>query len=123
MLVVNEAEAVQVRKLFQLYLRHRSVDDMDQAAVHAGIRSKRRVDADGMTTGGTKLGRGSLYAILSNPIHAGEIEHKGRRYPGQHTRIVPADLYDAVQRLLKANRRKARGTSSTGSGHTLSSLV
>jgi site-specific DNA recombinase len=123
MLVVNEAEAVQVRKLFQLYLRHRSVDDAVQAADHAGIRSKRRVDADGETAGGTRLGRGSLYSILANPIHAGEIGHKGKRYPGQHTRIVPADLYDPVQRLLEANRRKARGTTSTGSGLILSGLV
>ncbi len=123
MLVVNEAEAVQVRKLFQLYLKHRSVDDVVQAAGHAGIRSKRRVDADGGTTGGTKLSRGSLYSILANPIHAGEIGHKGKRYRGQHTRIVPADLYDPVQRLLDANRRKARGTTSTGSGLVLSGLV
>lgn len=123
MLVVNEAEAVQVRKLFQLYLKHRSVDDVVQAADHAGIRSKRRVDADEGTTGGTKLGRGSLYSILANPIHAGEIGHKGKRYPGQHTRIVPADLYDPVQRLLDTNRRKARGTTSTGSGLVLSGLV
>lgn len=123
MLVVNEAEAVQVRTLFQLYLKHRSVDDVVQAADDAGIRSKRRVDADGGTAGGTRLGRGSLYSILANPIHAGEIGHKGKRYPGQHTRIVPADLYDPVQRLLEANRRKARGTTSTGSGLLLSGLV
>jgi site-specific DNA recombinase len=123
MLVVNEAEAAQVRKLFQLYLEHRSVDDVVQAADHAGIRSKRRNGADGGTTGDTKLGRGSLYSILANPIHAGEIGHKGKRYPGQHTRIVPAELYDPVQQLLEANRRKARGTTSTASGLILSGLV
>ncbi|WP_277983606.1 recombinase family protein [Sphingomonas faeni] len=123
MLVVNETEAPQVREIFQLYLQHRSVDDVVQAAYHAGIRSKRRVGANGATTGGTKLGRGSLFSILANPIHAGEIGHKGKRYPGEHTRIVPADLYDPVQRLLEANRRKARGTTSTGSGMILSGLV
>jgi len=123
MLVINEAEAAQVRKLFQLYLKRRSVDDLAEAADAAQIRSKRRVFADGRATGGTKLGRGSLYSILANPIYAGEIGHKGKRYPGQHKRIVPASLYNPVQQLLEANRRKAKGTASAGSGHMLSGLV
>lgn len=123
LLVINEPEAVEVRKLFQLYLKHRSVDDLAEAADKAQIRSKQRVAANGATTGGTKLGRGSLYSILANPIYAGEIGHKGKRYPGQHTRIVPAELYDPVQQLLEGNRRKARGTTSAGSGLILSGLV
>ncbi len=123
MLVINEAEAAEVRKLFQLYLKHRSVDDLAAAADKAQIRSKRRIAANGNTTGGTRLGRGSLYSILANPIYAGEIGHKGKRYPGQHTRIVPAELYESVQRLLETNRRKARGTMSAGAGLILSSLV
>jgi hypothetical protein len=36
---------------------------------------------------------------------------------------VPADLFDPVQALLEANRRKAKGSTSAGSGHMLSSLV
>lgn len=123
LLVINEPEAATVRTLFALYLKHRSVDALVAAADQAGIRSKRRSAADGKTTGGTPLGRGSLYSILANPIYAGEIGHKGKRYPGQHQRIVPADLFDPVQRLLEANRRKARGTRSAGSGLILSGLV
>jgi site-specific DNA recombinase len=36
---------------------------------------------------------------------------------------VPASLYDPVQQLLEANRRKAKGSTSAGSGHMLSGLV
>jgi site-specific DNA recombinase len=123
MLIINEPEAAQVRELFRLYLKHRNVDDLVKAADHSHIRSKRRIFADGRTAGGTPLGRGSLYSILANPIYAGEIGHKGKRYPGQHQRIVPASLFDPVQHLLEANRRKAKGSASGGSGHMLSGIV
>jgi DNA invertase Pin-like site-specific DNA recombinase len=123
LLVINEPEAEQVRTLFRLYLKHRNVDDLVTAADAAQIRSKHRTFTDGRTTGGTALGRGSLYTILANPIYAGEIGHKGKRYPGQHERIVPPELFDPVQQLLEANRRKARGTTSPGSGMLLSGLV
>lgn len=123
MLIVNEPEAQQVRTLFKLYLKLRGVDALVAAADKAGIRSKYRTFADGRTTGGTTLGRGSLYSILANPVYAGEIGHKGKRYPGQHQRIVPAELYDPVQRLLENNRRKARGTAKGASSLMLSGLV
>ncbi|WP_271299069.1 recombinase family protein [Sphingomonas sp. CV7422] len=123
LLVINAPEAEQVRDLFRLYLKHRNVDALVAAADMAGIRSKSRTFASGRTSGGGKLGRGSLYSILANPIYAGEIGHKGKRFPGQHERIVPADLYDPVQQLLATNRRKALGSTSTGSGLILSGLV
>jgi hypothetical protein len=40
---------------------------------------------DGARVGGQPFSRGALYALLSNPIHVGEIAHKGARY-----RAVPA---------------------------------
>lgn len=123
MLVVNEPEAEQVRTLFRLYLKHRNVDDVVTRADALGIRSKHRVFAGGGSSGGTRLARGSLYTILANPIYAGEIGHKGKRFAGQHERIVPAELYDPVQQLLDANRRKAKGTPSAGSSLLLPGLV
>lgn len=110
-LVVNEAEAEQVRELFRLYVHHQAVDDVVAAADEAGIRSKQRTSAAGKKGGGTVLGRGSLYKILSSPLYAGEIGHKDKRFPGLHQRIIDADLYDAVQALLERNRRKQRGSS------------
>ncbi|WP_445191812.1 recombinase family protein [Sphingomonas sp. Tas61C01] len=121
-LVVNEAEAEQVRELFRLYLHHQAVDDVVAAAEQAGIRYKQRTSAAGKKGGGTVLGRGSLYKILSSPIYAGEIGHKDKRYPGLHQRIVEADLYDAVQARLERNRRKQRGSTATAAA-MLSGLV
>lgn len=118
MLVVNAAEAEHVRTLFRLYLKRRAVDDVVAAAHTMGITSKLRTSVAGSVRGGTKLARGSLYNILGNPIYAGDVAHKGKRFPGQHDAIVEPKLFDAVQSLLESNRRKALGTK-TGSGSAL----
>jgi DNA invertase Pin-like site-specific DNA recombinase len=122
-LIVNEPEAEQVRALFRLYLKLRAADDVVVAAHEAGIISKKRTSAGARTSGGTKLSRGSLYKILANPIYAGEIGHKGKRYPGQHDGIVEPGLFEAVQTLLETNRRKRRGTGTGASTPMLSGLV
>jgi site-specific DNA recombinase len=122
-LVVNEPEAEQVRDLFTRYLALKAVDDLVADAEERQIRSKVRVTRSGTTSGGTRLGRGSLYSILANPIYVGEIGHKGKRYPGQHQGIVPPALFDAVQTLLETNRRKHRGSRTGAVTPMLSGMV
>jgi site-specific DNA recombinase len=121
-LIVNTHEAAQVQTLFERYLALGSVDQLAEEAEQRGIRSKVRAGKDG-PQGGTVLGRGSLYAILANPIYVGEIGHKGQRYPGQHDGIVPRTLFDRVQALLEINRRKRRGTGSGKPSSLFSGLV
>ena len=70
----------------------------------AGIRSKRRILADGTPFGGQKLSRGALYLMLQNRIYRGEITHKGNAYPGEHQPIVDEVLWDQVQAILAGNR-------------------
>jgi site-specific DNA recombinase len=70
----------------------------------AGIRSKRRILADGTPYGGQKLSRGALYLMLQNRIYRGEIMHKGDAYPGEHPAIVDEALWDKVQAILAENR-------------------
>jgi site-specific DNA recombinase len=122
-LVVNEPEAEQVRDLFSRYLALKAVDDLVTDSDERQIRSKVRVTRSGSARGGTRLGRSSLYSILANPIYVGEIGHKGNRYPGQHQRIVPPALFDAVQTLLETNRRKHRGSRTGAVTPMLSGLV
>jgi hypothetical protein len=69
-----------------------------------GIRSKRRVLADGTVYGGQKLSRGALYLMLQNRIYRGEITHKGNAYPGEHPAIVDQALWDQVHAVLAENR-------------------
>ena len=83
-LVVNEEEAGTVVHIFWRYVELRSVRALQAELDAAGIRSKRRILADGTPFGGQKLSRGALYLMLQNRIYRGDITHKGNAYPGEH---------------------------------------
>jgi site-specific DNA recombinase len=117
-LTINEAEADQVRWLYQRYLELKAVDALVEDAYAAGYRSKKRANG-----GGVKLTRGSLYRILESPLYVGEIPHGRKRYPGQHAPIVERNLYDQVQAVLAANRRKTLYGSKAGPPALLAGLV
>ena len=103
-LVVNEEEAGTVVHIFRRYVQLRSVRALQAELDAAGIRSKRRILADGTPFGGQKLSRGALYLMLQNRIYRGEITHKGNAYPGEHQPIVDEVLWDQVQAILAENR-------------------
>ena len=103
-LVVNEEEARTVVHIFRRYVELRSVRVLQAELDVAGIRSKRRILADGTPFGGQKLSRGALYLMLQNRIYRGEITHKGSAYPGEHQPIIDKALWDEVQAILAENR-------------------
>ncbi len=105
-LVVNDKEALTVLHIFRRYVELRSVRALRAELDAAGIRSKRRILADGTEYGGQKLSRGALYLMLQNRIYRGEITHKGDAYPGEHPAIVDEALWDEVQAILAENRVK-----------------
>lgn len=105
-LIVNAAEAESVRRLFELYRKSGSADEVVDKAWALGIRSKTRVSALGVETGGGRILRGALYGILANSVYVGEISHKDKRFAGQHEPIVGKALFKVVQEQLDANRRK-----------------
>ena len=107
-LVVNEDEAGFVRHIMQRYLDVGSVVALAEELNHEGYRTKVQVRASGPHRGGCIFQRGTLYHLLANPIYLGKIVHKGEVFAGEHPAIVSQDLWDDVQRMLKAN---ASGTS------------
>ncbi len=102
-LVVNESEAETVRDIFRRYLDLGSVRDLKRELEREGIRSKRRILPDGTSAGDKPFSRGSLYAMLANPIYMGEIRHGDIRHPGLHQAIVGRELWDRVQARLADN--------------------
>jgi hypothetical protein len=100
-LVINEAEAHTVQRIYRLYLELGSVRQLKDELAQQGIVSKVRISHSGRCSGGCRLGRGALYQLLANPIYLGEIRHKGNRYPGQHTAIVERALWEQVQEHFK----------------------
>ncbi len=105
-LVVNEAEAKSVRRIFELYSNLRNVFLLRTRLADEGIVSKVRRRRDGTPAGGVVPSTGALFAILRNRIYRGEIEHKGKVYPGQHTAIVKPELWDEVSSTLEATKQR-----------------
>ena len=103
-LVVNDAEARTVGSIYRRYLVLKSVRALKDELLSAGVRSKRKVRADGTVYGGHELSRGALYLMLQNRIYCGEITHKGKSYPGEHPAIIEQHLWDEVQAVLAKNR-------------------
>ncbi|MGA9007205.1 MAG: recombinase family protein [Xanthobacteraceae bacterium] len=77
----------------------------------AGIKSKRRIHADGTEYGHQSFSHGALYLLLQNRTYLGEATHKGNSYPGEHAAIIAKSLWEAVQTAFAKNR-VARATGS-----------
>jgi hypothetical protein len=102
-LLINEIEAESIRTIYALYLEIKSVDGLKSELDRRGFRTRLRPGKSASMIGGHAFSRGHLYRILSNPLYAGEIGHKGQRYPGQHPAIIDRETWDAVQEQLARN--------------------
>jgi DNA invertase Pin-like site-specific DNA recombinase len=122
-LAINEPEAETVRMTFARYLALGSVDTLKAELDARGIATKQRGHVPGRMRGGGSFSRGHLYALLSNPLYIGCIRHKDRIHPGQHAAIIDRLLWDDVQQVLAANRRKPRGRASSRNPSLLAGLL
>lgn len=107
-LVRNEAEAAQVRAIFDLYLELGSVSSLEARLNADGVRSKVWVSVRGNRSGGVPLSRGALFHMLRNRIYLGEIVHAGNSTPACHPSIVEPEVFTKVQAQLAANTRARR---------------
>ncbi len=93
-LVINDAEAAIVRRIFDEFVRDRSTTQMVRTFAAEGV----------FTKSGRRFCKQSLYKIFHNRMYLGEICHKGKSYPGQHEAIVTQAQWDAVQAVLADDR-------------------
>jgi site-specific DNA recombinase len=122
-LVVNPEEASLVRRLFDLYLELGSVAGLKNQLDRESIRSKERISAAGNRFGGSFYSRGALYRILQNRIYVGEIQHRGKGYPGEHSGIIPRELWDKVQARLRSDNQGRRNGLSANCSSLLVGLL
>jgi site-specific DNA recombinase len=102
-IIVNPAEAEQVRTLFGLYLAKGSTLPVLQETQRVGLVSKRWTTEDGKVRGGKAFTRGSLHATLTNVLYTGMVDHKGVLYEGEHERIIDQETWDRVHETLRHN--------------------
>ena len=110
-LVVNDAEAATVRRVFERYDALGSVTATLIALSRESIVTKVSPSIDGGTRGRNAFTRGSLAHLLGNRVYIGEMRHKQAHFPGKHAAIVPRELWDRVEALLgdrRVDRRSPR---------------
>lgn len=104
-LLVNELEAIQVRRAFEVYLEERSISQSVRRLRSEGIRLKKWVNRAGNTTGGGMMTKGSLHSMLSNVAYIGKVSYEGEIIEGAHEAIVALDVFEAVHAQLRENNR------------------
>jgi site-specific DNA recombinase len=121
--IINSAEAEQVRELYRMYLKLGCVSKLQEHLEQIGVRSKRRTSRTGRISGGVVYSRGALYDILQSRFYRGEITHKGASYPGQHPAIIDKDLWDKVQTQFQNNLQAPRKRPRAAGKSLLTGLV
>src|SRR5205085_4367558 len=75
-LVVNEVEADQVRRTFELYLEHEGLIPTLAALDQHGIVAKRWTTSKEKVRGGNPFNKHTLFSLLKNPVYTGKVTHK-----------------------------------------------
>ncbi len=102
-LVINSEEATKVRRIFSLYLELKNLLPVVHELDKRGWTNKLWHSKKGLPKGGRVFDKGSVHALLTNPIYCGKIKHKTDLYQGQHQAIVDTDIFDRVQAQLREN--------------------
>nr|WP_269471028.1 recombinase family protein [Sulfurivermis fontis] len=99
-LVINEAEAAAVRRIFEEMLTIGSPTRIAANLTLEGITTKAWTTQEGHSRAGTRIDKKYLHKLLRNRIYLGELPHKGNWYPGQHPPIIDRELWDKVHAVL-----------------------
>jgi site-specific DNA recombinase len=122
-LIVNETEAQQVRTIFELYLRHHGVLPVVDQLTHLGWQTKSWVTRKGQSHSGRAFNKGSVHALLSNPLYIGKVRYKDQTYEGEHDAIISETLFGQVQQLLRTNRNEPLITKPNKHGGILKGIL
>jgi site-specific DNA recombinase len=107
-LVVNEAEAEQVRAIFGLYLELGGLLPVIRELDRRGWRSKTWTTRKGRCRGGRSFTKTRLQELLTNALYKGQVRYRGELFAGEQPALVESETWRKVQNLLTDNRRVAR---------------
>ncbi len=113
-LEINEYEALQVREIYDLFLKGNSIHGITDI-----MKSKYTNRYSGWNNHGT------VGTILKNRIYIGKLKYKGKEYEGQHKPIVLDDIFNAAQLRYKEYQKsfgKSQKTPYKGK-HLLSGMM
>ncbi len=104
-LVINPAEAEQIRAIFALYLKERSLLRVVETLNGRGWRTKAWTSKKGRRREGGLWGKWALRKILTSVTYIGQVEFKGEVFHGEHEAIIDPETFAQVGALLGEARR------------------
>ncbi|MCM3897868.1 recombinase family protein [Gordonia sputi] len=116
-IAVDEERAPLIRQAFEMYATgDYSIDRLQEAMADLGLKSRPQG-----RSAATELSRSHLHRMLSDPYYIGIVRYKGETFPGRHQPIIPADLFERVQKVIED--RSARGQRDRVLYHYLKGLL
>lgn len=112
-LVVNDAEAASVRRIFGRFVELGSATVLARELRREGFRNKQ----------GALIDKGYLYRLLKNRVYRGDAVHKGTAYPGEHDAIIDDNLWDRAHAILQESPRKRANNSRSRTPALLKGLI
>ena len=122
-LVVNDVEAEQVRRMFELYLELGSLLPTVQELERRGWKTKRWTTRKGTERGGLVITKSRLYHLLTNVTYLGKIRYKEEVHEGEHEAIVEDAIFQRVRETLLGNRQNGGAAVRNKHGALLKGLV
>ena len=112
-LVINKAEAVKVRNIFERFAKCGSATTIIRELAAEGFRNKY----------GKSIDKGMLYKLLNNRVYVGDAVHKGIAYPGEHEAIISKRLWDRAHAVFAESPRIRAGKSRAQTSALLKGLI
>ena len=103
-LVANETEAEDVRAIFALFLRTRSLVATLRELNVRGIKNKSWLTQRGRHVDGQAFSKNTLTRLLTSVVYVGQFDVEGKIVKADHTGIVPRELFDQVQAIFAESK-------------------
>ncbi|HXP88667.1 MAG TPA: recombinase family protein [Bryobacteraceae bacterium] len=120
---VNQAEALQVRKIFRIFVSKGTLMETLSEMRRRGIGTKSWTTRKGSVHAGKPFNRHTLEYLLSNEIYIGKVRLKGELHHGEHSPIIDLPLWREVQERLKAAKRSRPDQAGQPQGALLRGLL
>ncbi len=93
------------------------------AYVYSGRSARRSQTEAGQTRGGKPFTKSLLYGVLTNAIYTGQVNHKGKIFPGEHEAIIERATWERTQDMLDRKGRTNGGEAKNKYGALLRGLL
>jgi len=111
-LIVNEAEAEQVRAIYGLFAANLSLDKALEQIEIRGYKTKTWTTRDDKLHAGRPFTEASLTRLLANELYAGMVTYKGKTYRGEQRAIVDKRLWKRVHDIVGKLPMKSKSRTS-----------